>query len=97
MHPVPMSYLRSASQAHGGHFFDQDPKNIHASRIESDVAYMNPVTQDAFFVTSECQAPGTRRLYTIRRFDEECRVRKAMEQSFLDRDTAFDTAKQLAN
>lgn len=96
MHAIPMTLIREANKLHGGHFFDNEAMSFFDSRIECEEAYMNLDTQDAFFVTSECPQPGSRRMYKVRRFDENCRVRTASDHHYLDRAAALEAAKQLA-
>lgn len=97
MHTLPMEYLRKANAAEGGHFFDQATMDCFESRIESREAFVNTETHDAYFVTSERMSPGAPRLYKVRRFDDNCRVRTATPQPFADLVTAEDSARRLAS
>lgn len=95
MHTTPMSYLQQANRAEGGHFFDDEAMKCFDSRIESDVAFFNPVTEDAFFVTSERMSLGSPRLFKVRRFDGNCRVRTTGRPCY-DKSSALLQAQELA-
>lgn len=49
----------------GGHFFDRETMRFFGSRIESGL-YKNRC-----FITSEKNFDGTKRFYTVRRFNED--------------------------
>lgn len=93
---IPMEYVRAANRAEGGHFFDDDTMRFFDSRIESDVAFFNVQTEDAFFVTSEQPSPESLRTYKVRRMDQHCRIRTASDKPILDRQVAFKRAQELA-
>ena len=95
MPTIPMEYVRNTNRSCGGHFFDNEAMRFFDSRIESKEAHFNVNTQDAFFVTSE--RLFDKRLFKVRKLDENGRVRTVSPRPLLDRDQAFEMARDLAS
>ena len=60
---MTISEVKSIVTANGGHFFDKDTMKFWGTRIETGVI------KNVCFVTSENSYDGTKRFYTIRRFN----------------------------
>ena len=60
---MTISEVKSIVTANGSHFFDKDTMKYWGTCIETSVFH------NGCFVTSENDFWGTKRLYTVRRFD----------------------------
>ena len=65
MMTAKMSEVIKANKDAGKHFFDEDSMKFFGSRIESDL-FPNDM-----FITSENNFDGSKRFYTIRKFNRE--------------------------
>ena len=72
----------------GGYFFDEDTMRFFGSRIESDL-YKNRC-----FITSENNFDGTKRFYTVRRFNEDFTSIDTIGE--FNKITSKNTAQQIA-
>jgi hypothetical protein len=62
---MTLAEAKAKYNENGGHFFDRDTMRFFGSRIESDL-YKNRC-----FITSEKNFDGTKRFYTVRRFNKD--------------------------
>ena len=85
---MKISEVVSIVTANGGQFFDKDTMKFWVTRIETGVI------KNGCFVTSENNYDGTKRLYTVRRFNGKSIDTIGEFQQYKTKGSASDAARK---
>ncbi len=84
---MTISEVKTIVTANGSHFFDKDTMKHWGTRIETSVF------KNGCFVTSENDFWGTKRFYTVRRFNGKSIVTIGDFQQYKTKEAARDAAR----
>ncbi len=84
---MKISEVKAIVKSNGRHFFDKDTMNYWGTRIETSVF------KNGCFVTSEDDFSGTKRFYTVRRFNGTSIVTIGDFQQYKTKEAAREAAR----